>query len=193
MGVSPRKLQLENEDDFVSRGVSYCAFCDGAFFKDGDVAVVGGGVTAIQDAVYLSGLCRKVYLIHRRDTFRASDNSVNNVRARENVEVITDSVVTALSGEKKLERITVRNKVTNEERTIELNGIFVAIGQEPQTESFKDILPLDENGYVICGENCTVSDGIFVCGDCRQKEIRQLTTAVSDGTVAAVKACEYIK
>lgn len=192
LGAYPGKLGLENEERFISKGVSYCAVCDGAFFKDCDVAVVGGGVTAFQDAIYLSDICSKVYLIHRRDSFRAGSNLVEQARSKDNIEFLTNSIVTSLDGEEFLEKIRVKKSETNEEREISLKCLFVATGQIPATDKFSDILPLDEKGYVICGENCSLGEGLFVCGDCRQKDIRQLTTAVADGTTAAVKACEYI-
>lgn len=192
LGTEERKSGLDNEESYIGRGLSYCAYCDGNFFRNREVAVVGGGNTAVQDALYLSDICKKVYLIHRRNEFRAEKNLVEKASQRENIELVTDSIVTEIGGAPIVKYIRVSNKLTEEERELAVNGIFMAIGQIPQTKEFADILPLDRNGYVTVGEDCTVKDGIYVCGDCRKKEIRQLTTAVSDGTVAATRAVAYI-
>ena len=192
LGTEERRLGLENEEKYVGRGLSYCAYCDGNFFRNREVAVVGGGNTALQDALYLSDICKKVYLVHRRNEFRAEENLVIKARAKENIELVTDSVPTEIGGTPIVQYLRVKNRLTDEVRELSVNGVFMAIGQIPQTKDFSDILPLDESGYVNVGEDCTVKDGIYVCGDCRKKEIRQLTTAVSDGTVAAAKAIGFI-
>lgn len=192
LGTEERKLGLENEEKYVGRGLSYCAYCDGNFFRNREVAVVGGGNTAVQDALYLSEICKKVYLIHRRNEFRAESGLVEKARIRENIEIVTDCVPVEISGAPIVQSLKVKNRLTDEETEFSVNGVFAAIGQIPQTKEFSDILPLDEYGYVIAGEDCTVKDGIYVCGDCRKKEIRQLTTAVSDGTVAATKAVAFV-
>ncbi len=192
LGTEERKLGLPDEEKYVGRGLSYCAYCDGNFFRNREVAVVGGGNTAVQDALYLSDICKKVYLIHRRNEFRAEKNLVEKAQERENIELITDSVPTEIGGAPIVQYVKIKNKSSGEGREIAVNGLFMAIGQIPQTKDFSDILPLDEYGYVSVGEDCTVKDGIYVCGDCRKKEIRQLTTAVSDGTVAASRAIAFI-
>ncbi len=192
LGTNERKSGLSNEDDYIGKGVSYCAFCDGNFFRKRDVMVVGGGNTAVQDALYLSDICNKVYLVHRRDSFRAELSLMNKIRAKENVEIITDSVLCEIGGAPILKYAKIKDKVSESIREIAVNGLFLAIGQVPGTKDFSDIIPLDEYGYADVGEDCTVRDGIYVCGDCRKKDIRQLTTAVADGTVAATKAAEYI-
>ncbi len=192
LGTQERKSGLENEEQYIGRGLSYCAYCDGNFFRNREVAVVGGGNTAVQDALYLSDICKKVYLIHRRDEFRAEKSLVEKAAQKENIEIVTDSVVCEIGGTPIVKYIKVKNKHTEEERELAVNGLFMAIGQIPQTKEFADILPVDEGGYVDVGEDCTVKDGIYVCGDCRKKEIRQLTTAVSDGTVAAARAIAFI-
>lgn len=192
LGTEERKLGLENEEKYVGRGLSYCAYCDGNFFRNREVAVVGGGNTAVQDALYLSEICKKVYLIHRRNEFRAESGLVEKARIRENIEIVTDCVPVEISGAPIVQSLKVKNRLTDEETELSVNGVFAAIGQIPQTKEFSDILTLDEYGYVIAGEDCTVKDGIYVCGDCRKKEIRQLTTAVSDGTVAATKAVAFV-
>ncbi len=188
VGASSRKSGLSNEDALIGRGLSYCAHCDGNFFRKRDVAVIGGGSTALQDALYLSEICNKVYLVHRRNEFRGEDTLVKRVVEKENIEVIYDSTLEGAEGSPMLKSITVKNKNTAEEREIPVSGLFLAIGQEPGTKEFGDVLPLDEYGYVICDESCKVRDGIYVCGDCRQKSLRQLTTAVADGSVAGSEA-----
>lgn len=192
LGTEERKSGLPNENEYIGKGVSYCAFCDGNFFRNREVMVVGGGNTAVQDALYLSDICKKVYLVHRRDEFRAEKNLTEKIEKRENVEIIRNAVLSEIGGAPILKYVKIKDKVSEAEREIAVNGLFLAIGQIPGTKEFSDILPLDQYGYAEVGENCTVKDGIYVCGDCRKKDIRQLTTAVSDGTVAATKAAEYI-
>lgn len=192
LGTEERKSGHPNEDSYIGKGLSYCAFCDGNFFRKRDVMVVGGGNTAVQDALYLSDICAKVYLLHRREEFRAEKSLVEKIKNKENVEIITNAVLHEIGGSPILKYVKVKNKVNEEVREIAVGGLFLAIGQIPGTKQFSDILPLDEYGYVDAGENCIVKDGIYVCGDCRKKDIRQLTTAVSDGTVAATRAAEYV-
>lgn len=192
-GSSPRPLGVENEDRFKGAGISYCATCDGAFFRDKTVAVCGGGNTALEDAEVLSDIAEKVYLVHRRDEFRADAINVKRVKAKENVELVLDSVVTAINGERFIQGIEVENKKTNEKRELKIDGLFVAIGQMPENEIFKDIVKLNKAGYIESGEDCiTGTDGIFAAGDCRAKKVRQITTAVSDGAIAALAAIEHI-
>ena len=188
LGATPRKSGLENEDELIGRGLSYCAHCDGNFFRKRDVAVIGGGSTALQDALYLSEICNKVYLVHRRDEFRGESALVERVKAKENIEIIYNSILIKAEGKPVLKSITVKNKNTADEREVDVNGLFLAIGQVPATKDFADILPLDEYGYVDCDEGCKVKEGIYVCGDCRKKTLRQLTTAVSDGSTAGSEA-----
>lgn len=188
VGATPRKSGLENEEELIGRGLSYCAHCDGNFFRKKDVAVIGGGSTALQDALYLSEICNRVYLVHRRNEFRGESTLAERVRAKENVEIIYDSTLEKAESKPVLKSITVKNKVTLEERQLDISGLFLAIGQEPATKEFSDILPLDEYGYVSCDEGCKIKEGIYVCGDCRRKALRQLTTAVADGSVAGSEA-----
>ncbi len=192
LGAAPKKSGLPNEDSLVGRGLSYCATCDGNFFRKRTVMVVGGGNTALQDALYLSEICEKVYLMHRRDTFRGEKSLAEKVKEKNNFELVLNSVLLSATASPVLKGVTVENTVTKETKDIAINGLFLAIGQTPLTDEFKDILPLDSYGYVRANENCTVRDGIYVCGDCREKDIRQLTTAAADGTVAATKAVEHI-
>ncbi len=190
-GVKHRTLSLKNEDKFLGKGVSYCAVCDGSFYKGKDVAVVGGGSTALTDALYLSDICKTVYLIHRRSAFRAEEKLVERVRERENIKLVLDSEVCSLNGDSFLNSIEVKNK-NGEKSLIDISALFVMIGRVPQNEIFKNLIDLDESGYVISSDSKTKTDGIFVAGDCRTKEIRQLTTATADGTIAALSACEYL-
>ena len=192
-GARHRHLGLEGEEKFTGRGVSYCAVCDGAFFRGKNVAVVGGGDAALQDAVFLSERCSHVDIIHRRDVFRGEAHLVKILEKRENVSFIMNCVVTSLKGDKKLSEIEIKNVVSEKTDTLLIDGLFIAVGQEPQNAPFANLISLDKGGYVISGENCTTkTNGIFVAGDCRTKEVRQLTTAVSDGTVAAINAVNYI-
>lgn len=192
-GSSPRPLGVENEDRFRGAGISYCATCDGAFFRNKTVAVCGGGNTALEDAEVLSDIAEKVYLVHRRDEFRADATNVKRVKSKNNVELVLDSVVTAINGERFVQGIEVENKKTNDKRELKIDGLFVAIGQMPENDIFKDIVKLNKAGYVEAGEDClTGTDGIFAAGDCRAKKVRQITTAVSDGAIAALAAIEHI-
>ena len=193
-GVKHRELGVEGEEALVGSGISYCAVCDGAFFKGKEVAVVGGGDTALQDAIYLSAYCTKVYLIHRRDAFRGEAKLVEKIKALPNVELVLDSTVSALNTDGgMLKSVTTVNKNTGDTREIDVAGLFVAIGQIPENKPFEALAELDEYGYFAAGENAlTKTPGVFVAGDCRQKEVRQLTTAVGDGAIAGLAACKYI-
>ena len=184
---------MEDESKLTGRGVSYCATCDGNFYRKKVVAVVGGGNTALEDALYLADLAAKVYLIHRRDSFRGEETNVERLKARENVEFVYNSTVTKLIAEKRLKAIEVTNKIDGSVRTIELNGLFVAVGRVPENQNFANIIELDQAGYVVAGEDChTNHAGIFVAGDNRTKSLRQLVTATSDGAMAATEAVKYV-
>ena len=192
-GAKNRHLGLPMEEKLLGRGISYCATCDGAFFKGKDVAVNGGGNTALEDAIYLAGLCNKVYLIHRRDAFRGESALVDIVRQTANIELVLNSTVSELKGEKKLEAVTVKDTVTSGERDISVDALFVAIGQVPNNEPFAGLVELDQSGYIVAGEDCKTNvKGIFAAGDGRTKTLRQLTTAASDGAIAAVACCDLI-
>lgn len=192
-GSANRKLGLEDEDKLVGKGISYCATCDGNFYRKKVVAVVGGGNTALEDALYLSDLADKVYLIHRRDSFRGEETNVSRLTSRENVEIIYNANVTKLIYDKRLRAVEVTNKVDGSVRTLELNGLFVAVGRIPENRNFADLVRLDEAGYVEAGEDCHTScAGIFVAGDNRTKTLRQLVTAASDGAMAATEAVKYL-
>ncbi|MCH5197375.1 MAG: FAD-dependent oxidoreductase [Oscillospiraceae bacterium] len=191
-GSAPRKLGLPNENELIGRGVSYCATCDGNFFRKKKVAVVGGGNTALEDALYLSDIANTVYLIHRRDEFRGETSTVQKLKERENVSFVLNSSVTALNAEKGLKSIEVTSN-SGAASTIEVSGLFVAVGRIPETRSFAAVAELDDIGYAASDENCrTKTPGIFVAGDNRQKEVRQLVTAAADGAVAAAGAIKYL-
>ena len=188
-GAANRKLNIENEEKFIGKGISYCATCDGNFFKNKEVAVNGGGNTALEDAIYLSNLCSKVYLIHRRDEFRGEDKYVEELKNKSNVEFILNSKITSINGSDKLESITV-----NEDKEIKVDGLFIAIGQEPKNDIFSNVVDLDDKGYIITYDDVyTKTDFIYVAGDTREKELRQLTTAVSDGSIAATIALKEMR
>ena len=190
-GAKPRKLGLKREDELVGSGVGYCAVCDGAFFKGQAVAVNGGGNSALQDAVLLSDLCSRVYLVHRRGSFRGEEALVNLLRGKENVEFVLNAVITELKGDSELSGITVEQDGV--QREIPVSGLFVAIGHEPDLAAFADFLDLDDRGYAASDEGClTKTEGFFVAGDCRRKKIRQVTTAAADGAVAALAACAWL-
>lgn len=192
-GVKRRTLGVEREEELIGAGVSYCATCDGMFFRGREVAVVGGGNTALEDAIFLSGYCKQVYVIHRREEFRGEDKLVQNLREKENVVFLLNTVVTGLMGDKMLEGLVLKNVETGEERQLPVNGVFVAIGQIPDNGVFIDLVEMDDNGYIQAAEDCvTKVPGIYTAGDCRTKNVRQLATAASDGAVAALTACEYI-
>lgn len=191
-GAKNRPLGLEREEELLGCGISYCATCDGAFFRGKAVAVVGGGNTALEDALFLSNYCEKVYLIHRRNSFRGAESTVEKLRKRENVVFVLSSQVIALLGKDIVEGIRVKNSETGTENDLSVAGVFVAVGQVPESAAFADTIALDAYGYIEAGEDCRTSEqGIFVAGDCRTKAVRQLTTAAADGAVAALAACEW--
>ncbi|HHZ06363.1 MAG TPA: thioredoxin-disulfide reductase [Clostridiales bacterium] len=192
-GAKNRPLGINGEERYIGKGISYCATCDGAFYKDKTTAIVGGGNTAIDDALYLGTMCKKVYVIHRRDAFRGEAIKVSAMKEKENIELVTDSIVTGLLGDDKITGVTVKSKLTNKETALNIDGLFVAIGQMPDNMIFNKLVNLDDKGYIVANEDCkTKTEGLFTAGDCRTKAVRQLSTAAGDGTVAAVTALEYI-
>lgn len=191
-GSENRKLGLSNEDELVGKGVSYCTTCDGAFYQGLDVAVVGGGNVAVEDALYLADICHMVYLIHRRDSFKAEETLVKRLNEKDNIKCIFNSSVTKLNASDKLDSIEVTDNEGNIQ-TIGISGLFVAVGRVPENQNFAKVINLDNYGYVIAGEDChTSAPGIFVAGDNRTKLLRQLVTATGDGAVAATEAIKYI-
>ena len=194
-GARPRTLGLPGEAELIGHGISYCALCDGGFFKNQDVAVVGGGNSAFDDALLLSERCHHVTLIHRRSSFRAEQILVERVKQRNNLSLLTGMTVSELIQENgQLAGLTLKIE-TEKADTLPVSGLFVALGRLPDTELLTGLAALDENGYVFTDEKMAISEtpGLFVAGDCRIKSVRQLTTAISDGTVAAVSACTYLE
>lgn len=185
-GLTKRKLNIENEEKLIGKGISYCATCDGAFFKGDDVAVVGGGNTALEDAIFLSNYCKHVYLINRTENFKAEKSLLDSFKQKNNTEIITSANIKKLVGKEKLEKIELDNgKILN------ISGLFIAIGQIPNCNF--DIVE-KENGFIKSNEECTTNiPGIFVAGDIRNKSVRQIVTSVSDGAVAAINAVKYIE
>ena len=194
-GARPRTLGLPGEAELIGHGISYCALCDGSFFKEQDVAVVGGGNSAFDDALLLSERCHHVTLIHRRSSFRAEQILVERVKQRNNISLSIDMTVSELIQKNgQLTGLALKSKIGKDE-TLPVSGLFVALGRLPDTQVLVGLATLDENGYVISDEKMAVSEtpGLFIAGDCRIKSVRQLTTAVSDGTIAAISACEYLE
>lgn len=192
-GAESRKLGINNEDRLLGKGISYCATCDGMFFKDKIVAITGGGNNAIDEAIYLSNIVEKLYVIYRRKEFRIEATNLNELKEKDNVEFIMDSNIIDIKGEEKLESITILNNTSKEESSLYINGLFIAIGHIPVSSICNNLIELDEKGYIISDETCKTNiEGIFVAGDIRIKDIRQLTTACSDGTIAALQACKYL-
>ena len=192
-GANPRELGLQNEAAFVGRGVHYCAHCDGRFYKDKTVAVIGGGNSAAADALYLSRLVKKVYLIHRRNSLRAAKIYHEPLKTAESVEILWDTVVSELITDKKVTGLKIKNVKSGEESELSCDGIFVSIGRKPATEFLKDKIEIDDNGYIVADETTKTNvDGVYAVGDVRTKALRQIVTAVSDGATAVHFAEEYL-
>lgn len=191
-GTKHRLLGLEREEDFIGNGISFCAVCDGAFYADKTVAVIGGGNSALQEAILLSKTCEKVYVVQNLDYFTGEEKLIEELKATENIVPITGAVVAELLGDDELSGIKIKRGDAIEE--LKIDGMFTAIGLIPQNEIFASLIKLNDYGYVDSGEDClTTADGIFVAGDCRSKRIRQVATAAADGAVAALAACDYLK
>lgn len=192
-GAEHRKLDIPGEDDLGGLGVSYCATCDGAFYKDRTAVVVGGGNAAAEDAVFLSGLCKKVYLVHRRDELRADKAIQEKVFGCENIEMVWENIPLEILGQDEVTGIKIRNVKTGEERELDTDGVFIAVGIVPNTTLVEDQLELDENGYICAGEEgITSAAGVFAAGDIRTKALRQVVTAVSDGANAVASVQKYL-
>ncbi|RHP29729.1 thioredoxin-disulfide reductase [Lachnotalea sp. AF33-28] len=192
-GATHRKLGAPGEEQFSGMGVSYCATCDGAFFRNKVTAVIGGGDVAVEDAIFLARLCKKVYLIHRRDELRAAKSLQEKLFAMENVEVLWDSVVEEIKGENNVNSISVKNVKTKEQKDVSVDGVFVAVGILPNSDEFKGVVELDPQGYIKAGEEGITSvPGIFAAGDVRTKALRQIVTAVSDGANAITSIEKYL-
>ncbi|MEG1991951.1 MAG: thioredoxin-disulfide reductase [Acetivibrio sp.] len=192
-GAVNRKLRIPGEKEFAGKGVSYCATCDGAFFKNQEVIVVGGGDVAVEDAIFLGRGCKKVSLIHRRDQLRAAKTLISKLESMDNIEVVWDSVVEKIEGKDFVESVTIRNLKTMEEKKCKAEGVFVAVGTIPNTEIYGDILDLNENGYIVAGENCATNvEGVYAAGDIRQKHLKQIITAAADGANAITTVEQYL-
>ena len=192
-GLKHKKLNVPGESTLIGRGVSFCATCDGMFFRKKEVAVVGGGNTAVQDALVLAEYCARVYLIHRRNELRAERALAERMAKKENIVFVGDTVIEEIVGNDRLEYLTLKNLKTEESSSLAVAGLFEAIGYQPQNEIFRDAVALDEDGYFITDESCATSlYGVFAAGDGRAKNVRQLTTATADGTVAALSCVAYL-
>lgn len=192
-GANHRKLNVPGEEELSGMGVSYCATCDGAFFRDRIVAVVGGGDVALEDALFLARTCERVYLIHRRNAFRGAKVLQETVKKQKNIEIIWDTVVESINGTDQVESLSIYNKKTEKRDTLKIAGIFIAVGVVPNTQLAEGIVKLDESGYIIAGEDTVTSvPGIFAAGDVRTKNLRQVITAASDGANAITSAENYI-
>ncbi|MBQ6700624.1 MAG: thioredoxin-disulfide reductase [Oscillospiraceae bacterium] len=193
-GAARRKIGCKGEEEFEGRGVSYCATCDGAFFRGKTVAVVGGGESAFEEAEYLAEICDKVYLIHRRDVFTAAKTAVDSLLKKKNVTLLTNSVIEEIKGENAVSSAVIKNRANQSKVEVPLSAVFVAIGLVPENGLYKDVLVLDEYGYFDAAEDCKTNiEGVFAAGDTRKKQLRQLVTAASDGAAAATAAANYIR
>ena len=192
-GATPRKIGIEGEQTFSGKGVSYCATCDGAFFRNQDIAVVGGGDTCMEEATFLTKFASKVHIIHRRDEFRASKIMQDRALSNENIEVHWNSVIEDIKGDQKVQQVVLKDTKTGENKTLEMGGVFVAIGHEPNTELFKNQLEMDENGYIIQKENTETSvKGVFTAGDVHDHRYRQAVTAAGFGCMSAIDVDKYL-
>lgn len=193
VGAKPRKLMVAGEEKLAGMGVSYCATCDGAFFKNKVTAVVGGGDVAVEDAIFLTRICKKVYVIHRRNEFRAVKSYSTKLMSKENVEIIWDNAVEKIIGDDQVEQLQIKNLKTEEIRTLDVDGVFVAVGNIPSSDVYKDLVDMDDNGYIIASENCETNiPGVFAAGDIRTKELRQIITAASDGANSITAVERYL-
>lgn len=192
-GAIHNKLGVKGEEEFTGKGISYCATCDGAFYKGKDAAVAGGGDTALSEALYLSNICNKVYLLHRRNELRGSKIYQDKIAAKENIEFMGNVIIDEIKGEEKVSSILYHNKTDNTQAVLPVNGVFIAIGMKPDTDILKGLADIDDYGYVIAGEDGRTNvSGLFVAGDIRQKNLRQLITAVSDGANCIASVEEYL-
>lgn len=192
-GATHRKLGVPGEEELLGAGVSYCATCDGAFFRGKEVAVIGGGDVALEDALFLSRISSKVYLIHRRDEFRGAKSLQEKVFAAENIEIIWNTVAEEVAGDGKVEALALQNRVTGETYSLSVQGVFVAVGIQPNTELFRGMMELDKSGYICAGEEGNTSiPGVFAAGDVRTKQLRQVITAAADGANAVTSVEHYL-
>ncbi len=193
-GASFRRLEVEGEEEFIGRGVSWCAVCDGYFFKGKEVVVVGGGNIAVEDALYLSSICKKIYLIHRRDKLRALDYLQKEVFKKENIKILWNSTVKKIRGKDFVEEVVIENNKENKIDTLKVNAVFIAIGITPNTQIYRGLIDMNEEGFIITDENmATSSPYIYACGDCRRRPLRQLITAAGEGAIAALSVYRQLK
>lgn len=193
-GAVHRKAGIPGEAEFTGKGVSYCATCDGAFFRNKTTAVVGGGDVAVEDAIYLARMCEKVYLVHRRDEFRAAKSLVNKAKNTQNIEIVLDSTVERISGEAKVSTIEVKNKKTGNTAELAVDGVFFAVGMQPVTAFVDKSVQMNEAGYIVAGEDCATNvPGVYAAGDIRTKQLRQIITAAADGANAVTSVEKYIQ
>ncbi len=193
-GTEYKKLGVPGEEEFRGRGVSYCATCDGAFFQDGRVIVVGGGDSALTESLFLTKFVKELYLVHRRDALRATKIYQERAEANPKIKFIWNSVVQSINGDSTVRSVTIKNVKTGESREVQADGVFLFIGLAPRTQFLKGLVSLDENGYILTNENCETSvRGIFAAGDCRKKLLRQISTSVGDGATAAFAAERYLE
>lgn len=192
-GAAYRKLGVDGEQELSGMGVSYCATCDGAFFRNKTTVVVGGGDVAVEDAIFLARLCKKVYVVHRRHEFRAAKSLCNRLMSMENVEIIWDSVVDKIEGSDLVQAVQITNKDTKEQRRIETDGVFIAVGNLPNGDVYKGVVEMDGAGYIVAGEDCETSvPGVFAAGDIRTKPLKQIITAAADGANAITAVEKYL-
>jgi len=192
-GSRHRLLGIEREADFIGDGISFCAVCDGAFYAGKTVAVIGGGNSALQEAIMLSDICEKVFVVQNLDVLTGEEKLANILYSRDNVEIICGNVVESITGEENFTGIIIKNTATGDKTRLDLDGMFVAIGQVPENEAYRELVTLSDRGYIVSDENClTDTEGLFVAGDCRTKNIRQIATACGDGATAALAACRYL-
>ena len=192
-GSRHRLLGIEREEEFIGDGISFCAVCDGAFYAGKTVAVIGGGNSALQEAIMLSDICKKVFVVQNLDVLTGEEKLAKILYSRDNVEVICSNIVESITGEENFTGIIIKNTATGDRTRLDLDGMFVAIGQVPENEAYRELTALSDRGYIISDENClTDTEGLFVAGDCRTKNIRQIATACGDGATAALAACRYL-
>ena len=191
-GSHHRMLGLENEEKFTGEGISYCAVCDGAFYRDKDVAIIGGGNTALQEAVMLSNICSSVTIVQNLDFFTGEQKLIDEINAKDNITTILSATVAEILGDNEFKGIVI--DINGDKQILNVDGVFVAIGQQPENEPFENVATLNDYGYIVADESCTIANqtGIFVAGDCRTKTVRQITTATADGAVAALAACRLV-
>lgn len=192
-GAKRRLLNCEGESKYTGKGVSYCATCDGAFYKNKNVAIVGGGNTALEDALFLSNICNNVYIVHRRDAFRAEQYLIESIKTKDNIKIIYNCEVEKIDGNETVSSIIIKNNVSGTLEKLSVDGVFISIGFEPDNSMFSNDILLDDKGYIIADENCKTNiEGVYVAGDSRTKILRQIVTAASDGAIAAFQAANYI-